>query len=103
MTVFDALYHKIPVVVMPFQPEQAHSGVCLERLGCGCRLIPPRPFRQNPGVYTDALNRMSDTEIKAKICLLTDAPQTGERLAAVKQLLEGYHGAETVARLLEEA
>jgi UDP:flavonoid glycosyltransferase YjiC (YdhE family) len=103
MTVFDALYHKIPVVVMPFQPEQAHNGVCLERLGGGGRLIPPQPFRQNPGVYTDALNRMSDTEIKAKICLLTDAPQTGERLAAVKQLLEGYHGAETVAKLLEEA
>ena len=103
MTVFDALYHKIPVVVMPFQPEQAHNGVCLERLGCGCRLIPPQPFRQNPRVYTEALNRMSDTEIKSKISLLTDAPQTGERLAAVKQFLEGYNGAETVARLLEEA
>jgi len=103
MTVFDALYHRIPVVVMPFQPEQAHNGVCLERLGCGGRLIPPQPFRQNPGVYREALNRMSDTEIKSKISLLTDAPQTGERLAAVKQLLEGYNGAETVARLLEEA
>ena len=103
MTVFDALYHKIPVVVMPFQPEQAHNGVCLERLGCGCRLIPPQPFRQNPRVYTEALNRMSDTEIKSKISLLTNAPQAGERLAAVKQLLEGYNGAETVARLLEEA
>ena len=88
---------------MPFQPEQAHNGVCLERLGCGCRLIPPQPFRQNPRVYTEALNGMSDTEIKSKISLLTDAPQTGERLAEVKQLLEGYNGAETVAKLLEEA
>jgi hypothetical protein len=46
---------------------------------------------------------MSDTEIESKISPLTDAPHTGERLAAVKQLLEGYNGAETVARLLEEA
>jgi UDP:flavonoid glycosyltransferase YjiC (YdhE family) len=103
MTVFDALYHKIPVLVMPFQPEQAHSGVCLERLGCGSRLIPAQPFRQNPGVYRQALNQMSDKEIKSKIGLVTGAPQIGKRLAAVKQLLKGYNGAETVARLLEEA
>ena len=103
MTVFEAIGHQIPVVVMPFQPEQAHNGVCLEKLGCGCRLIQPQPFRQNPGVYTEALNRMSDTEIKSKISLLTGAHQTRERLAAVKQLLEGYNGAETVARLLEES
>jgi len=102
MTVFEAIGHQIPVVVVPFQPEQAHNGVCLERLGCGCRLIPPQPFRQNPGVYTDALNRMSDTEIKSKISLLTGAGRTRERLAAVKQLLEGYNGAETVAGQLEE-
>ena len=103
MTVFEALYHKIPVVVMPFQPEQAHTGVCLERLGCGTRLIPPQPFRQNPRVYTEALKRMSDKEIKSKIRLCTDAPKTGERLAAVRRLLGGYNGAETVARLLVEA
>jgi hypothetical protein len=103
MTVFEAIDHQIPVVVMPFQPEQAHNGVCLERLGCGCRLIPPQPFRQNPGVYTDALNRMSDTEIKSKIGLLIGAPQTRERLAAVKHLLGAYNGAETVAGLLEES
>jgi len=103
MTVFDALYHNIPVVVMPFQPEQAHNGVCLERLGCSCRIVPPQPFRQNPKVYIEAFNRMSDTEIKFNICRLIDAARTGKRLAAVKQLLNGYDGAETTARLLEEA
>ena len=33
MTVFEALQNKIPVLVMPLQPEQAHNGVCLERIG----------------------------------------------------------------------
>ena len=103
MTVFDALYHQIPVVVMPFQPEQAHNGVCLERLGCGCRLIPPQPFRQNPWIYTDALNRMTDREIKSKIHDLINNPKTARQLAQVKQLMMRYKGVDTIAKLLEEA
>ena len=101
MTVFDALSNNTPVVVMPFQPEQAHNGVCLERLGCGCRLVPPQPFRQNPWVFTDALNRMSDDEIKSKISNLVDHPQTAVRLTRIKEILDRYKGAETLAAMLE--
>ncbi len=101
MTVFEALYNKVPVVVVPFQPEQAHNGVCLESLGCGCRLVPPQPFRQNPWVYTDALNRMSDDEIKSKIKNVVNNPQTAIRLTEAKQILDRYNGAETLAAMLE--
>ena len=101
MTVFEALYNRVPVVVMPFQPEQAHNGVCLERLGCGCRLVPPQPFRQNPWVYTEALNGMRDDEIKAKITNLVSNPQTALRLTEVKEALDRYNGADTLAAMLE--
>jgi UDP:flavonoid glycosyltransferase YjiC (YdhE family) len=101
MTVFDALYNKIPVVVMPFQPEQAHNGVCLERIGCGCRLVPPQPFRQNPWVFIDALNRMSDYEIKSKVTNLVNNPQTAIRLAEVKEVLDRYNGPKALAAMLE--
>ncbi len=101
MTVFDALSNNTPIVVMPFQPEQAHNGVCLERLGCGCRLIPPQPFRQNPWVFTDALNAMSDDEIKSKIKNLVNNPQTASRLAEIKEILDRYNGADTLAAMLE--
>lgn len=101
MTVFDALSNSTPIVVMPFQPEQAHNGVCLERLGCGCRLVPPQPFRQNPWVFTDALNAMSDDEIKSKIKNLVDNPQTASRLAEIKEILDRYSGADTLAAMLE--
>jgi UDP:flavonoid glycosyltransferase YjiC (YdhE family) len=97
------IYPEIPVVVMPFQPGQANNGVCLERLGCGCRLVVlPQSFRQNPGIYMQALNRMSDMEIKSKISRLIDDPGTRRRLTAVKRLLGGYRGAETVAKILGE-
>ena len=101
MTVFDALANNTPIVVMPFQPEQAHNGVCLERLGCGCRLVAPQPFRQNPWAYTDALDRMSDDEIKSKIKSLVNNPQTPIRLAEVKEIINRYNGAEALAALLE--
>ena len=54
-TVFEALRHKIPVAVLPFQPEQAHNGVCLEQIGCGLRLSCGQPFLGNSIVYEQAM------------------------------------------------
>lgn len=103
MTVFEALQHKVPVAVMPFQPEQAHNGVCLERLGCGRRLIPSQCFQGNPAVYLDALNGRSDAEIAADIAALTDDPAVPARLAAVKAIMDGYRSVDAAADRLEVA
>jgi UDP:flavonoid glycosyltransferase YjiC (YdhE family) len=88
---------------MPFQPEQAHNGVCLERLGCGRRLIPSQCFQGNPAVYLDALNRRSDAELAADIAGLTDDPAVPERLAAVKAIMDGYRSVDAAADRLEVA
>jgi UDP:flavonoid glycosyltransferase YjiC (YdhE family) len=103
MTVFEALQSSTPVLVMPFQPEQAHSGVCLERMGCGARLIPPQPFQGDPAVYINAFNRMTDNEIKSKILRLTGNPQIKDRLSAVSEIIHQYRGAEQLASMLEDA
>jgi len=100
MTVFEALQAEVPVVVMPFQPEQAHNGVCLERLGCGVRLIPPQPFQGNPGIYISALDRMSDDAISAKIDSLVHSTATKTNLARACNLISQYSGAEKIADLL---
>ena len=104
MTVFEALYTKTPVMVMPFQPEQAHNGVCLERMGCGKRMIPPQPFRGDPGIYCKALEQMTDDEIIQKIDELVDNPQTYRNLKAAKNIIERYNGVGTLSSmLLQEA
>jgi len=103
MTVFETLQNRIPVIIMPFQPEQAHNGVCLERLGCGSRLVPSRPFQGNPAVYIDALKFMTDDEIMAKICGLVDNPQTAKRLEENKRVMGSYEGVEKIAKMLEKA
>ena len=92
LTVFEALQNHVPVVVMPFQPEQAHNGVCLERLGCGIRLVPPYPFQGNPQVYIEALANMSDADIASRITALVEDPRLADSLARVKTMLARYGG-----------
>lgn len=103
MTVFEALHNKIPILVMPFQPEQAHNGVCLERVGCGSRLIPPQIFQGNSSVYIDALNRMTDNQIKSIISGLVNNPQTEKRLTDMEKIIKQYRGVEKLADMLEAA
>ena len=103
MTVFEALQNKIPVIVMPFQPEQAHNGVCLERIGCGSRLVPSRPFQGNPSVYIDALLSMTDDEIKSKISSLVENPDTPKRLEEIKKVMDRYEGVQKLVTMIEAA
>jgi hypothetical protein len=44
---------------------------------------------------------MSDDEIKSKISNLVDHPQTAVRLTRIKEILDRYKGAETLAAMLE--
>jgi len=102
MTVFESLYNKVPVVVMPSHPEQAHSGVCLERIGCGKRLIPPQLFLSDSGVYINEFNRMSDDELLLLIDDFVNNPQTPKQLAEISEVIGKFKGAEAVASMLEE-
>ncbi|HUJ19830.1 MAG TPA: glycosyltransferase [Nitrospirota bacterium] len=103
LTVFESLQNRIPVIVMPFQPEQAHSGVCLERMGCGLRLIPPQPFQGNPQIYMEALERMSDDEVHVRISsLLVKSGLSGQLLQA-QTTLARYGGVTALATALTES
>jgi UDP:flavonoid glycosyltransferase YjiC (YdhE family) len=102
LTMFEALQNRVPVVVMPFQPEQAHNGVCLERMGCGIRLVPPQTFQGNSRVYIDALEKMTDDDIRSKIAGLVNEPALSARLDAAVQVLRKYTGAEALATAMTE-
>lgn len=102
MTVFEALQHKVPVLVMPFQPEQSHNGYCLERMGCGRRLVSSQSFQGNPKVYMDAFDRMTDNEIVSRINELVKHPLIAGRLAEAGRVIGRYGGVETIADSLEE-
>jgi UDP:flavonoid glycosyltransferase YjiC (YdhE family) len=102
MTVFEALCNRVPVVVMPFQPEQAHNGICLEQIGCGRLLVPSKTFVGSSSIYTDALDRMSDEDIKSDILSLVGNPETEKCLSRISDVLVRYHGPETMASILTQ-
>jgi UDP:flavonoid glycosyltransferase YjiC (YdhE family) len=101
LTLFEAIQHLLPSLVMPFQPEQAHNGVCMERIQCGKRLVTPQVFRGNSQVYIDALNKMSDEEIRSKIRSVMDNNSISNQLKKMADIVNGYRGAEQVAMMLE--
>lgn len=101
MTVFEALQQSVPALVMPFQPEQAHNGVCLERIGCGCRLVPPIPFGGDSSGYVNALAAMTDGQIAAKIDGLVGREDTRRHLERIRRVMDNYHGVEALVSVLE--
>ncbi len=101
MTVFEALAHGVPVLVLPFQPEQAHNALCLERIGCGGRLGNPQPFIGNPSVYIDEFNRMTDADLHDAVGRLIADPKTFGSLAAARETIRGYDGVATLTAALE--
>lgn len=103
MTVFEALRAEVPVLVMPFRPEQAQSGVCLERLGVGARLVPARPFRGDPQVYLDALAGLGADELDRRIHRLEEDEEACRRLAALAAQLAALDGAGALLRWLERS
>jgi len=100
MTIFEALANEVPVAVIPFHPEQAHNGVCLERIGCGRMLIPACRFIGNSAVYTDALEKTGDDQLKSMIVKLVENPGTKENLKKFKNIIAQYNGLETLTSLL---
>jgi hypothetical protein len=102
LTIFEGLQHRIPQLVIPFQPEQSHNGVCLERLGCGLRLIPSCLFSGSSNVYTDAFHQVSDEDIAATITKFVSDSDTGDRLAGIPDLMRNYGGVQTLVPLLEQ-
>ncbi|OGR60335.1 MAG: hypothetical protein A2X36_08075 [Elusimicrobia bacterium GWA2_69_24] len=103
MTVFEALLRAVPVLVMPFQPEQAQNGLCLERIGCGRRLLPPVHFLGDSSGYLAALDALSDEDIRRAVGLLTMDPGVRSALARMREDLARYRGADAVADLLDSA
>lgn len=100
-TVFEAISHQTPIFVLPFQPEQAHNGVCLERLGCGFRLVDSQPFRGDPDIYMKGLDTMSDKEILGTIEKFEQSKELKLNLQYVSQIMKKYRGVQSLLEQLE--
>jgi UDP:flavonoid glycosyltransferase YjiC (YdhE family) len=98
--VFEALRQAVPILVVPFQPEQSHNGLCLERAGWGRRLFPARPYQGQP-VHLEDLRSLDRRTLQAALRALVEDPAGSSRLRAAAQVLRRYEGTAAVTRSLE--
>lgn len=101
MTVFEALRQRVPVLVIPFQPEQAQNGVALERIGCGGRLVPPTRYVFSSGVYLRAIGELGPSGLERAILKPLEAPKLGESLARFQGILDRTSGVAGICDGLE--
>jgi hypothetical protein len=102
-TVFEALARGVPVAVIPFQPEQAQNGLCLERIGAGARLVPPTPFWGTSHASLQDLAHLEDRELDERLVSLAMSPAIRAGLQAARVWLRKYRGAETLAERIGSA
>lgn len=99
--IFEALAHEIPVLVLPFQPEQAHNGLCLERMGCGLRLERGTVFRGDLAPKSETFLKRPLGELETEIRAFLSDADVARRLKRAARVVRSYDGAEAVASLME--
>ena len=101
MTIFEALQHRVPVLVVPSQPEQAHNGLCVERIGCGRRLAPAVAFKGDTQAYAEAFTTQPDAGIMEKIEAVRANGAMILALGQAQKHLRRYDAPNTIAELME--
>jgi UDP:flavonoid glycosyltransferase YjiC (YdhE family) len=99
--VFESLKHRVPILVLPTQPEQSHNGLCLERLGCGRRIFPARPYRGLP-VHLEDSATMTHKTLEIAIASLLEDPQTSGHLDRMSQIIQRYDGGGALVGRMEQ-
>ncbi len=82
---FEALQHRVPIAVVPFQPEQAQNGRCLERLGCGVRLEHGAVALPGAQSAEAAFLARGEADIEARLAALCADPAGPARRAAAAE------------------
>ena len=103
MTIFEALMQQVPVLVVPFHPEQAHNGLCVERIKCGRRLLPPTAFKGDLQAYADTFAGQSDADIIQTIEQIVCDQSIAEGLRQAQNVLRSYDAPVMMADFLERA
>lgn len=101
--IFDAMRQRVPVFILPLQLEQAQNGICVERMGCGRRLLRGEVFTgQLDFSETAFLNRPVEVLAEEMSAFLADQ-QLPARLAQASEQVSRYQGVNDLALRLEES
>lgn len=100
--IFDAMRRCIPVFVLPLQLEQAHNGVCVERMGCGRRLVRGVVYGGQADFGADMFLERPVEEVIDEMQGVLGDPETSLHLFRAGDAVRRYTGVVTLADRLEE-
>ena len=100
--IFDAMSRRLPVFVLPLQLEQAHNGVCIERMGCGRRLVRGVVFAGQSDFSAGIFQDRRVAEIAEEMQMFLTDPATPACLAKAAETVCSYSGVAALADCLEE-
>jgi hypothetical protein len=98
---FEALRHGLPLLVVPFQPEQAQNGRCLERLGCGVRLANVPPFLPGAEGTEELFLARPPEDVARQISSFLLDPEGPARRAAAARCVAATGGIPALVAALE--
>jgi hypothetical protein len=98
---FEALRRGLPLLVVPFQPEQSQNGRCLERLGCGIRLVEPPPFLPGAERAEDLFLARPVRELARRVTAFLDEPAGPARRTAAARAVAATGGVAAIVAALE--
>jgi UDP:flavonoid glycosyltransferase YjiC (YdhE family) len=101
--VFEAMRHGIPIMVLPLQPEQAQNGLCVERMGCGRRLVHGVIFTGDPVNAEEAFLARPVTSLAEGVSSFLADERTPNRLVHASEQIGRYQGATALAGHMEDS
>ncbi len=99
--VFEALAQRLPMFVLPMQPEQAQNGLCVERMGCGRRLLRGVVFVGQASGFEAAFLERPVQQLADEMSGLLDDKQTSVQLALASRQISRYQGVDALVTQLE--
>lgn len=98
---FEGLRRALPLLVVPFQPEQSQNGRCLERLGCGVRLVTPPPFLPGAARAEDLFLAQPEDALARRVSAFLADPAGPARRAAAAPAVAATGGVAALVAALE--
>ena len=101
MLVFETMERRLPVFVLPQQPEQAQNGRCVERMGCGQRMLRGIVFRGQPAAAEASFLALPIARVAADLLEFLARSSLAADLDRSANALARYSGAQALAAAME--
>jgi UDP:flavonoid glycosyltransferase YjiC (YdhE family) len=101
--VLEAIRRRVPILALPFQPEQAQNGRCLERLGVGLRLAHGEVYLPGAEPAEESFLKMPAAGVEQRVAAFLADPDGPRRRDRAAEAVQRAGGVAALVAALEAA